>query len=86
MNVVNMGVRLEGECQADDVSDGQEGRHGVHQRPGESDHRGGGSGVEMFHFRLPALLMLLLAPLLRLIFASLCTLFDSFMNSKYMHI
>lgn len=43
MNVVNMGVRLQGECQADDVGDGQEGRHGVHQRPGESDHREGGS-------------------------------------------
>lgn len=37
MNVVNVGVRLQGERQADDVSDRQEGRHGVHQRPDESN-------------------------------------------------
>lgn len=37
MNVVNVGVRLQGEYQTDDVSDWQEGRHGVNQRPDESD-------------------------------------------------
>lgn len=33
MNVIDMGVCLQGEYQTDDVGDWQEGRHGVHQRP-----------------------------------------------------
>lgn len=37
MNVIDMGVCLQGECQTDDVSDWQEGRHCVHQRPDKSE-------------------------------------------------
>lgn len=37
MNVIDMGVRLQGERQSDDVSEWQEGRHSVHQRPDKSD-------------------------------------------------
>lgn len=37
MDVIDVGVCLQGECQTDDVSDRQEGRHCVHQRPDESD-------------------------------------------------
>lgn len=36
-NVINVRVRLQGEYQADDVGNWQEGRHGEHQRPDESD-------------------------------------------------
>lgn len=36
MDVIDMGVCLQGECQTDDVSDWQEGRHCVHQRPDKS--------------------------------------------------
>lgn len=33
VDVVNVGVRLQSEEQTDDVGNGQEGTHGVHQRP-----------------------------------------------------